>query len=243
MNWGEDGTSIGLLKAAERSGAVDVGGDVYLNGNALYGAHGLADTRSTNETPAWYMSTHGRGVVWEFKQLTAIGFTAPSSNFGPVQTIIPWKDSSGGLPRQVAYEGRTRWTRIANSVDAWGAWFSDALIAYPVGSIYIAYSHTNPGTLFGGTWERITNAFLWAADASGTIGQTGGEKTHTLTTAELPKHTHGAVYSQNAAGDKTQAWFSTSGDKLAYGTVEAGGGQPHNNMPPYIQVSIWRRTA
>ena len=114
---------------------------------------------------------------------------------------------------------------------------------YPVGSIYLSYSHVSPATLFGGTWERISNAFLWAVDADGTIGQTGGEKTHTLTVNELPVHTHGAVYSQNAAGDKTQAWFSTSGDKLAYGTVSAGGGQAHNNMPPYIQISAWRRTA
>lgn len=114
---------------------------------------------------------------------------------------------------------------------------------YPVGSIVIRYDHNDPGTLFGGTWTRITNAFLWACDASGTIGQTGGEQEHTLTTAELPKHTHGSVYSQHADGTKSQAWFSTTGDKLAYGTVEAGGGQAHNNMPPYIQVSVWRRTA
>ena len=114
---------------------------------------------------------------------------------------------------------------------------------YPVNSVYISYSHVNPGTLFGGTWTRITNAFLWAVGADGTIGQTGGEKTHTLTTAELPVHTHGSVYSQNASGDKTLAWFSDTGEKLAYGTVSAGGGQAHNNMPPYIQVSIWRRTA
>lgn len=118
---------------------------------------------------------------------------------------------------------------------------------YPVGSIYISYSHVNPGTLFGGTWARIENAFLWGCDSSGTIGQTGGEKTHTLTEAELPSHTHGAVYSANATGTKNLPWLSTgvlgTGDKLAYGTVATGSGAAHNNMPPYIQVSIWRRTA
>ncbi len=114
---------------------------------------------------------------------------------------------------------------------------------YPIGSIYLSYSHNDPSEMFGGSWARITNAFLWATDASGTIGQTGGEEKHTLTVNELPEHTHGSVYSQQADGTKTQAWFSTSGDKLAYGTVEAGGGEAHNNMPPYIQVSVWRRTA
>jgi hypothetical protein len=118
---------------------------------------------------------------------------------------------------------------------------------YPVNSVYISYSHVDPGTMFGGTWVRISNAFLWGADASGTIGQTGGEKTHTLTTAELPSHSHGAVYSANATGTKNLPWLSTgvlgTGDKLAYGTVETGSGTAHNNMPPYVQVSIWRRTA
>lgn len=114
---------------------------------------------------------------------------------------------------------------------------------YPVGSIYFAYNHVDPGTLFGGTWVRISNAFLWAVDSSGTIGTTGGSKTHTLTVNELPVHSHGSVYSQNATGTKSQAWYSSSGDKLAYGVVETGGGAAHNNMPPYIQVSVWRRTA
>ena len=114
---------------------------------------------------------------------------------------------------------------------------------YPVGSIYICYSHADPTTMFGGTWVRIENAFLWGVDSSGTIGQTGGEKTHTLTVNELPAHSHGSVYSQNASGTKNLPWYAGSGDKLAYGTVSTGGGAAHNNMPPYVQVSIWRRTA
>lgn len=114
---------------------------------------------------------------------------------------------------------------------------------YPVGSVYISYSHVDPAQLFGGTWARIENAFLWAVDANGAIGLTGGEKTHTLTEAELPAHDHGSVYSQHAAGDKKYAWYTTSGSAVAYGAVSAGGGQAHNNMPPYIQVSVWRRTA
>jgi hypothetical protein len=170
MNWGPDGTSIGLLKVAERENAVDVGGDIYLNGNAIYGAHGMHDTRDDNETPEWYMATYGKGTVWEFKQLNKIGFTNPAATYGPMQTIIPWQDSSGGLPRQVIYENRTRWTRVASSATTWGAWQSDALLAYPVGSVYIAYNHTDPATLFGGTWERLENTLLWATTPGGVIG-------------------------------------------------------------------------
>lgn len=121
----------------------------------------------------------------------------------------------------------------------------DSLIdfIYPVGSVYISYSHNNPADMFGGTWVRIENAFLWGVDDKGTIGTTGGEKTHALTVNELPKHTHGSVYSGNASGTKNYSWLASGGSNMAYGTIETGGGTAHNNMPPYVQVSIWRRTA
>lgn len=114
---------------------------------------------------------------------------------------------------------------------------------YPVGSIYLAYNHINPATLFGGTWVRLENTFLWAVDDKGAIGITGGEKTVTLTTEQIPAHAHGSVYSQHAVSTKDKAWYTTSGSSLAYGGVPTGGGQAHNNMPPYTHISAWRRTA
>lgn len=113
---------------------------------------------------------------------------------------------------------------------------------YPVGSIYMSYSHNSPASMFGGTWVRIENAFLWGCDASGTIGTTGGEKTHTLTENEMPSHNHGATYT-GIAGTKNYAWYTTAGDKVGYVATNVGGGAAHNNMPPYVQVAIWRRTA
>lgn len=242
MHFGADGESLGLCKLAERPGAIDVGANVYLNNHAIFGPHGMIDTRDTNESPSWYMTNYRTGSVWEFKALKAVGFTAPKAQHGPMQTIIPWRDYTGGLPRQVIYENSTRWTRIATAEDTWGAWQSDALLAYPVGSIYIAYNHTNPGTLFGGTWTRIQGAFLWASQAGDTIGQTGGERTHALTVNELPAHNHGGTYT-NAGTARTHAWLASNGSSMGYDTVSAGSGAAHNNMPPYIQVSIWRRTA
>lgn len=114
---------------------------------------------------------------------------------------------------------------------------------YPVGSVYICWSHVSPATLFGGTWVRIENAFLWGCDADGAIGLRDGEKKHTLTVDELPSHTHGSVYSGNVSGTKTHAWLASGGSAMAYGTIATGGGAAHNNMPPFVQVSIWRRTA
>lgn len=114
----------------------------------------------------------------------------------------------------------------------------------PVGFILTQYNHNDPNEMYPGTtWARLSGGFLWAVDANGTIGQTGGAREVTLTVNQLPQHSHGSVYSGNAAGTKTHAWLASGGTAMAYGTVEAGGGQAHNNMPPYIQVSIWRRTA
>lgn len=131
---------------------------------------------------------------------------------------------------------------------------------YPVDSIYISYSHTDPSLLFGGVWDRISNAFLWGADPTGTIGETGGEREHWLTKDEIPYHTHDFEYSTNNGASFTSAkagkdgkyegdnylGFSNSVTEFTSYQVRvagAGGGNAHNNMPPYVQVSIWRRIA
>ena len=66
-------------------------------------------------------------------------------------------------------------------------------VIYPVGSIYISTSPTNPYNLFGiGTWEQIEDTFLLAAGNKYIAGKTGGEETVTLTTEQMPIHSHGA---------------------------------------------------
>lgn len=119
---------------------------------------------------------------------------------------------------------------------------------YPVGSVYISYSHNSPTTMFGGTWVRIENAFLWATTASGTIGQTGGESEVTLTTEQMPSHRHSISIANTATGSTTASnkirYNNDNSSYVGTGYTEySGSGQAHNNMPPYIQVSVWRRTA
>lgn len=60
----------------------------------------------------------------------------------------------------------------------------------PVGSYYWSSDPTDPGTLFGGTWERIRGKFIYAEDDDIAVGATGGEKEHTLTLDEAPAHKH-----------------------------------------------------
>ena len=117
---------------------------------------------------------------------------------------------------------------------------------YPVGSIYMSTASTSPAELFGGTWERIKDRFLLAVGDTYTAGSTGGEAQHTLTVNEIPSHSH-TIPAQNK-------WLSPdgSGEDMNYSVVSnintqasglTGGGQAHNNMPPYLAVYIWKRVA
>lgn len=70
-------------------------------------------------------------------------------------------------------------------------------------------------------------------------GETGGEISHTLTIAEIPSHRH---YLGNAwqNGETTSLYFNPSGagaNMTYYGyTNYTGGGQAHNNLPPYLTL-------
>ena len=63
---------------------------------------------------------------------------------------------------------------------------------YPVGSIYMSVNSSNPGSLFGGTWEKMPAGRVLIPEGASswgttyTAGSTGGEATHTLTVEELP---------------------------------------------------------
>ena len=127
-------------------------------------------------------------------------------------------------------------------------------MVYPVGSIYLSVSGTDPQTLFGGTWARLEDVFLLAAGAKHAAGSTGGEESHILTEPEIAPHKHAIAYGPESSASGTgfpygiaagSATNSAGGRGYAsnLGTFSAGGGQPHNNMPPYLAVYTWKRTA
>ena len=120
---------------------------------------------------------------------------------------------------------------------------------YPVGSIYTNVSNsTNPATTLGfGTWERVQGQFIVGASATIAAGSTGGEATHTLTEDEMPSHAHGLPgYTELLNSGDVYHHSSGAGNhqfaKTFNATNATGGSQPHNNMPPYLAVYMWRRT-
>ena len=137
------------------------------------------------------------------------------------------------------------------------------LAAWPVGSIYMSMVATSPATLFGGTWERVASGrmMIGAVGASYRAGSPGGEATLKLTPSEMPGHSHPLygnaflwgvksglntpiyIPGMNAALGYTQENELSTDESVYRNTKSAGSNVAHNNMPPYIAVYRWRRTA
>lgn len=121
-------------------------------------------------------------------------------------------------------------------------------LIYPVGAVYISMNNTSPATLFGGSWTKVEGKFLLGTSSAYPTGSSGGEETHTLTVDEIPSHNH-AFYLQRGGNtsEKTALLEWTRSSQVAgwqpWQTDGTGGGQAHNNMPPYLSVNIWYRTA
>lgn len=83
------------------------------------------------------------------------------------------------------------------------------------------------------------------------LGQRGGEEAHTLTTGEIPAHTHAVTADPGPAGQAGPAanFFANGGSFTTYGDTPTeamapqavnatGGGQPHGNVPPYTVITF-----
>ena len=123
----------------------------------------------------------------------------------------------------------------------------------PIGSIIMGTgdnfaTQTAVQAIYNGTWEQIKDVFLLAAGDSYIAGSTGGEATHTLTVNEMPKHSHNLPVDKNygeASSTEYDRINLTSGIvyTTGYPSNNTGANQPHNNMPPYLTVYMWRRIA
>lgn len=129
-----------------------------------------------------------------------------------------------------------------------GVLLPEAIIdmVHPVGSIFESTEERNPSEFLGGVWEvfgagRVTVGVDTTQTEFNTAGKVGGSKTHTLTVAQMPSHGHEMA----VAGDgvlKNTVPFSWRESRFASAFMDSvGGGQPHNNLQPYIVVYRYRR--
>ena len=184
----------------------------------------------------------GDGINAEFNELKAKCLSSTTGNFRI--------DSMGNI---------TCNSVLTTSESSTGNTDFDAI--YPVGSIYFTANNINPSTLFGGTWERFAKGrTLVGIDEDDTdfneLEKTGGEKNHKLTIDEMPSHLHDEIIDDTGnpvpytllggKGNGTSAGKFFSGTRYNYtgeNVGKTGGNKEHNNMPPYLAVYIWKRTA
>lgn len=146
-----------------------------------------------------------------------------------------------------------------------------AIDAWPVGSIFMNVSATNPKILLGVpsnspvTWVRWGQGRMpISLDPNNprfdSIEEMGGLERVALTVAELARHGHGVLdpgHSHDvSAGTSVTTTNETGGTGVIARTNtqttavsgtgisvnEAGSGASHENMPPFITVYMWKRT-
>ena len=220
-----------------------------------------------------YIGENGNWFVWNTAQDSYVdsGIKAQGpqgipgiGNVSSVCGVIPGDDGNVALAAENVGARPDSWMPTAAEVGArpedWvptaqdvGAVAENDLLSktYPVGAIYLSASETSPASLFGGTWERLKDRFLLAAGDSYTAGSTGGEANHTLTVDEMPSHLH--TGSSNFLDGATMGGSQSNRGVFCIGggwdisrydlTGSTGGSQPHNNMPPYLAVYMWKRVA
>ena len=100
---------------------------------------------------------------------------------------------------------------------------------YPVGSIYMSVNSSNPGSLFGGTWEKMPAGRVlipegesdWGTEYE--AGSTGGEATHTLTVDEMPAHAHDFAANTLKYSQLAEVAYQSSSGAASSSTVPANG--------------------
>lgn len=91
---------------------------------AISDARGIKDTRTTNESPGWYMTNYPKQTISEFKSANVIKIPGVSTTlYGVVTTNTPWNDSSGGYPIQTFRSSqKSTYERTGKTNDTWGEW-------------------------------------------------------------------------------------------------------------------------
>ena len=130
-----------------------------------------------------------------------------------------------------------------------------AACPYRVGDYLFSESATHPSTSWPGTsWVQVQGRMILGAGADHPVGSEGGEAEHTLTEEEIADHYHTGLTVDSTplvwtwpalnAGSGNGGALTVTGTTGTYPVSgSSGGGQPHNNMPPYRAAYIWRRTA
>lgn len=262
------GTSTNILVSTDNTGTVQVT-DVPLNANGNPEISGTTIIPHVDQSykivlyPSQAAADSDNGATWTFDNLTApvtsvslVQEKVKVSDNDTTEGFLYDKTSAGtGIVLAEALDGGNETLQISTIPST----FIDLI--YPVGSIYVATVSTNPNLLFGtGTWTRIAEGRTLVGEGTGsgltarTAGAEGGLEDSVVVTHQHPavgNHTH----SVGSSTDGTGTASSKSGGAVNVGfTSGSAGAHQHDapvgasdgvdtNMPPYLVVYIWERTA
>ena len=203
-------------------------GIVKPNGEGVYVEQGVIKISSaTNEEITAKTNAYKPIVPKNLSQAVKVALVNPGGDNG-----VTWQDADKQKARETL------------GVDA-NTLFSDmAKLIYPVGSIYMNTLDVSPANIFGGTWERLQNRFLLGAGDTYTLGATGGSAD-----AVVVSHTHSVECVDGGSGVpyKTRVTKVGTGDGVIKYDLDmvglTGVSAEGKNMPPYLAVYMWKRTA
>ena len=235
----------------------------------------IVDVRGVDSPPSYYWLTLPGTATLELKQLSTLGVPSPVGTYGTLRTFTPWNDASGGTLLQEVFDDTILWKRASVDEQTWGAWFTDtppglvtpyAGVTAPPGWLLCdgsAVSRSTYARLFAaiGTSYGAGNGVTTfnTPDLKGrvptgldagqtefqTCGKSGGAKTHSLSAAEMPAHSHKLRLSDaeasgyglvtGAVGFANRVLISGTPGTTSSDT--AGSSAPHNNLSPYLVLN------
>ena len=219
------------------------------------------------------MSNYNLQVTWSGKDALSdsdpdkvISGSDFNTEFTAVKTAVNSKADLNGSASEtfsaVTAAAGTNTTQVATTAFVTTAVAAvDLSAVYPVGAIFTtvtAYANSAAvvAVIGGTTWVSFAAGKMIMGVDTGdtdfdTVEETGGAKTHTLTTAEMPSHNHnwaageysgGNDYGTNLLG-ANNTYASGTGASQSMTTSSTGSGSAHSIMNPYIAVYMWKRTA
>ena len=228
---------------------------------------------STDVTSDWTFYNDGSAIKRTFTKpchdTFIINFeNATETGYVIVNTSDDFTPESEQYPVEINED-----VRIANTgmklKDVVDSIHSIADVIYPVGSVYISTTTTNPKDLFGGTWEKIaTGRTLWGASADSELNTTVNSGLPNITGTYDPRwsdssgggiimatQNNGAMYTSRPSNHGYWwAAVTTSGKagvNTQYHTRLNFSAKNSNSIygnstivqPPAYKVYMWRRTA
>ena len=227
---------------ANFTGIVTTSGDFYALGR-------FRDVNSNPGSAGQILSSTGSGVDWIDANTTSVnnsinvGVNVNSDNTD--QFVSFFGANSGNQPNRVdndfTYNPSTNLLKIdgtAGGIVPSGAiiMWSGAANAIPTGYVLCNGSNNTPD---------LRNRFIVGAGSPDySPGDTGGADSVTLTVDQIPAHTHTYIDQYVVINNGYRPWPANNNDCAArnVNSGSAGGGQSHENRPPYYALCFIMKT-